>query len=97
MCGICGISGAGVQRQIVERMNNAIAHRGPDGQGIYEDEGICLGHCRLSIIDLLTGNQPMANEDGSIQVVFNGEIYNFQELRAELYNRRALGQKTGLK
>lgn len=87
MCGICGISGAGVQRQIVERMNNAIAHRGPDGQGIYEDEGICLGHCRLSIIDLLTGNQPMANEDGSIQVVFNGEIYNFMDLRRDLEDR----------
>lgn len=87
MCGICGIAGPAGTRGIVERMNDAIAHRGPDGCGIYEGDGILLGHRRLSIIDLTTGDQPMANEDGTIQVVFNGEIYNFQELRCDLEQR----------
>ena len=65
-------------------MTTVIAHRGPDADGFYVGRGIGLGHRRLSIIDLSTGDQPLANEDGTIWVVFNGEIYNFAEIRAEL-------------
>jgi len=87
MCGICGIAGPGGSRALIQKMSDAIAHRGPDGQGIYEGEGVCLGHRRLSIIDLVTGDQPMTNEDRRIWVVFNGEIYNFMELRRDLTER----------
>jgi asparagine synthase (glutamine-hydrolysing) len=87
MCGICGIAGPGGCRETVERMTKIIAHRGPDGCGIHEGNGIFLGHRRLSIIDLKTGDQPMSNEDGAIHIVFNGEIYNFQELRCDLEER----------
>ena len=83
MCGICGIAGPGGCRKTIERMTKVIAHRGPDGCGIHEGNGIFLGHRRLSIIDLKTGDQPMSNEDGTIHIVFNGEIYNFQELRKQ--------------
>jgi len=86
MCGICGIVGPDGSRELAQRMNDILAHRGPDGQGIYEGEGIYLGHRRLSIIDLITGDQPMANEDRRIWVVFNGEIYNYLDLRKELMN-----------
>jgi asparagine synthase (glutamine-hydrolysing) len=65
-------------------MTDAVTHRGPDAAGYYIGTGVGLGHRRLSIIDLSTGDQPLGNEDGTIQVVFNGEIYNFAELRAEL-------------
>lgn len=87
MCGICGIydrSGKPVPQDMLARMNSAIGHRGPDGEGQYLNGNVALGHRRLSIIDLDGGTQPMGNEDDSIQVVFNGEIYNFVELRAEL-------------
>ena len=87
MCGICGIynvSGRKVDEKLLERMNNTLIHRGPDGEGTFVDAHVGLGHRRLSIIDLETGKQPMGNEDGSIQVVFNGEIYNFLELKKEL-------------
>lgn len=87
MCGICGIfdlNGQPVERASVERMSAAIRHRGPDGSGEYVCGPIGLGHRRLSIIDLEGGAQPMANEDGRLKVVFNGEIYNFVELRDEL-------------
>ncbi len=87
MCGICGIAGPGGCRETVERMTKVIAHRGPDGCGIHEGKGIFLGHRRLSIIDLKTGDQPMSNEDRNLWVVFNGEIYNFMELRRELEER----------
>ncbi|HUH65745.1 MAG TPA: asparagine synthase (glutamine-hydrolyzing) [Syntrophales bacterium] len=87
MCGICGIIGPGADPDIVRRMKTSIAHRGPDGEGLYEGDGIVLGHRRLSIIDLMTGGQPMANEDETVWVVFNGEIYNFLELRSELENK----------
>ncbi|HEX7627470.1 MAG TPA: asparagine synthase (glutamine-hydrolyzing) [Candidatus Methanoperedens sp.] len=87
MCGICGIAGQGGCRETVERMTKVIAHRGPDGFGIHEGNGIFLGHRRLSIIDLKTGEQPMTNEDKSLWVVFNGEIYNFKELRRDLEER----------
>jgi asparagine synthase (glutamine-hydrolysing) len=87
MCGICGIfdlSGNPISREALARMNNVIRHRGPDGEGELVDREVGLGHRRLSIIDLGGGGQPIGNEDGSLQVVFNGEIYNFIELRQEL-------------
>ena len=87
MCGICGsyqFNGAPVNRELIERMTSVIQHRGPDGKGFYFSPGIGLGHRRLSIIDLSGGSQPLTNEDGTLQVVFNGEIYNFVELREEL-------------
>lgn len=87
MCGICGIAGAGANSAIVEEMCQTLTHRGPDGSGLYMDAGVVLGHTRLSIIDLTTGDQPMKNEDGSVQVVFNGEIYNYRELRRDLLAR----------
>ncbi|HOX23715.1 MAG TPA: asparagine synthase (glutamine-hydrolyzing), partial [Elusimicrobiales bacterium] len=83
MCGICGFSGS-QDRALLERMAHRLAHRGPDSQGFHESEGISLGMRRLSIIDLFTGAQPMHNEDRKIWVVFNGEIYNYRQLRAEL-------------
>ena len=65
-------------------MNNAIRHRGPDGDGLFAHAGVGLGHRRLSIIDLAGGSQPIFNEDGSVAVVFNGEIYNYQALTSQL-------------
>jgi len=83
MCGICGFTWK--DGDLIERMNQALQHRGPDDQSVYMDERVTLGHRRLSIIDLTpAGRQPKCNEDGSIWIVFNGEIYNFQELRAVL-------------
>lgn len=83
MCGICGFTGA-PDREILMRMNSAIIHRGPDDAGYWDSAHISLGMRRLSIVDLETGQQPVFNEDGRITVVFNGEIYNHCELRAEL-------------
>lgn len=87
MCGICGIWGdsdpARAGRRL-DRMLAAIHHRGPDGAGRFDRAGLALGMRRLAIIDLAGGDQPIFNEDGSVAVVFNGEIYNFGELRAEL-------------
>jgi asparagine synthase (glutamine-hydrolysing) len=84
MCGICGIVEPGLERVIdralVKRMADTISHRGPDDDGFYCGRGVGLGHRRLSIIDLEGGHQPLANEDETIWVVFNGEIYNFEEL-----------------
>jgi len=90
MCGIVGIfdfKGAPVDGALLQRMNDRIAHRGPDGEGIFANDNIGLGNRRLSIIDLQGGQQPQSNEDGTIHVVFNGEIYNFIELREELMNK----------
>jgi asparagine synthase (glutamine-hydrolysing) len=87
MCGICGIvqfDGAPVDRGLLELMTASISHRGPDGSGTYVSHPVGLGHRRLSIIDLEGGAQPIGNEDGSVQVVFNGEIYNYVELRQQL-------------
>ena len=88
MCGIAGRfnfdAAHPVDRARLVAMTDAVAHRGPDAGGYYLDGGIGLGHRRLSIIDLATGDQPIGNEDGSIQVIFNGEIYNFAEVRREL-------------
>ena len=88
MCGIAGRFNYDAQQPVdrgcLVAMTDAVAHRGPDADGYYEGRGIGLGHRRLSIIDLATGDQPLGNEDGSVQVVFNGEIYNFAEVRAQL-------------
>lgn len=108
MCGICGFTGATeAQAPILKAMCDVMAHRGPDGEGQYLDDGIALGHRRLSLIDLENGNQPMVRttgnkaaaisspaatingsastcERGDFAIVFNGEIYNYQDLRAEL-------------
>jgi asparagine synthase (glutamine-hydrolysing) len=80
MCGIVGFTWP--DRELITRMTAAVAHRGPDDEGWYLGPRISLGHRRLSIIDLsANGRQPLCNEDGSVRVVFNGEIYNFGELR----------------
>ena len=88
MCGICGIvnsdPGQPVDKAILTGMNESMHHRGPDEQGFYLNGPLGLGHRRLSIIDLATGQQPLANEDESLWLVFNGEIYNFPELRSQL-------------
>src|SRR3989344_337726 len=83
MCGITGYFGEG-NREILKKMTDSLRHRGPDDEGFYIGERIGLGHRRLSIIDLEGGHQPMTNEDKTIWVVFNGEIYNFQELKEKL-------------
>lgn len=90
MCGICGVfdfRGEPIDRTLVDRMSAALEHRGPDGAGTYIAGEIGLGNRRLSIIDLEGGAQPMANQGNSVYVVFNGEIYNFIELRKELENQ----------
>src|SRR5918999_420315 len=85
MCGICGIvSAAGADRQRLERMSATLVHRGPDSSGVHVHGPVGLAARRLSIIDLETGDQPIANEDGSVVVVQNGEIYNYRSLREEL-------------
>ncbi|MCE5269035.1 MAG: asparagine synthase (glutamine-hydrolyzing) [Planctomycetaceae bacterium] len=100
MCGIAGATWSdprkALDRETLQRMIDVLRHRGPDGQGLYMADiasqgpgtsvpyGVALAHRRLAIIDLSTGQQPIANEDGSVQVVFNGEIYNFRELRRRL-------------
>ena len=89
MCGIAGLVALGegdsrVSEVTALRMAARLSHRGPDGVRAFHDGRCSLGHSRLEVIDLETGDQPMANEDGSLHVVFNGEIYNFQELRREL-------------
>jgi len=86
LCGIAGIAGDSADETSVKNMVASIKHRGPDSQGFFSESGICLGVCRLAIIDLVSGDQPILNEDGSIVVVFNGEIYNYPELRSELQN-----------
>ena len=85
MCGICGkYSRKNISREEIKRMADAIAHRGPDDEGYYIKDRIGLGHRRLSIIDLSTGHQPLCNEDETIWIIFNGEIYNYPKLKKEL-------------
>ncbi len=87
MCGICGICFSDERQldlNVLKKMTTTLQHRGPDDDGYYINAGIALGHRRLSIIDLDTGKQPIHNEDETIYVVFNGEIYNFPELKKEL-------------
>jgi asparagine synthase (glutamine-hydrolysing) len=91
MCGICGKLGfeenASVSRSLIGAMLDTIRHRGPDDEGIYLSPGLGLGHARLSIIDLTSGHQPLSNENDTIWIVFNGEIYNYQELRRFLLDK----------
>lgn len=83
MCGIAGIAGR-PDAALIRAMTDTLVHRGPDGEGQYTDDAVSLGHRRLSIIDLAGGAQPMAYAGGRYQIVYNGEVYNFQELRREL-------------
>ena len=95
MCGICGAvttNGSRLDEPALRRMTDVMTHRGPDESGLYLRQGagmsVGLGHRRLSIIDLTeAGRQPLSNEDGTIWLVFNGEIYNYPELRKELESR----------
>src|ERR1700749_206009 len=85
MCGICGIaSSGGVDREQLARMSAKLLHRGPDSDGVFVDGPVGLAARRLAIIDLETGDQPIPNEDGTVHVVQNGELYNYPDLRAEL-------------
>ncbi len=92
MCGINGIalatqSGRQIDRAVLERMRDVIKHRGPDDDGIFIDGRIGLGHRRLSIVDVASGHQPMTNEDGSLRITYNGEIYNHADFRESLEAR----------
>lgn len=91
MCGICGIVDIAGKRPIdraqLQAMNDLLVHRGPDGEGTFVTPGVGLGHRRLAIIDIAGGQQPLFNETGRVAVVFNGEIYNFRELAADLGRR----------
>jgi len=94
---MCGISGflhfnkdEPARADVIKKMTDIISHRGPDGEGYYLHNNLAFGHRRLSIIDLSTGGQPMFNEDESLALIFNGEIYNYIELREEL---QQLGQR----
>ena len=89
MCGICGFTGEknDSYKDVLTNMMNKIIHRGPDSEGQYIDDGIYLGFRRLSIIDLDNGSQPMSNQSKDVTVVFNGEIYNYKELRKELMEK----------
>src|SRR5262245_36387356 len=89
MCGIAGVVGGtrpeeDAARSLLARMCSQLVHRGPDDEGYHFDDQIALAQRRLSIIDLAGGRQPLANEDGSVWVTFNGEIYNFHDLRRRL-------------
>ena len=92
MCGISGLfdtqGSRAYSRDLISRINNVQAHRGPDEDDVHLEPGLALGHRRLSVIDLATGKQPLFNENGTVGIVFNGEIYNYRELMSEL---KALG------
>ena len=94
MCGICGVLNFGTHEPAdparLKRAADAMAHRGPDDEGFYLDGELGLGNRRLSIIDLPGGHQPLSNEDGSLWISFNGEIYNYRELRKQLEGRHQL-------
>ena len=98
MCGITGVfelRGRGdIDRVLLRRMTDVIAHRGPDGDGFHYAPGLGLGHRRLAIIDLATGDQPLFNEDGTVCVTFNGEIYNFQRAGRPSLRRSATRFRT---
>src|SRR5438477_1386911 len=90
MCGICGVVALDrpAETDTVARLAAALAHRGPDGTGFHSEPGVALGHLRLAIIDLSdAGRQPFASADGALQLLHNGEVYNYRELRAELEGR----------
>src|SRR3954471_23110299 len=88
MCGIAGLFHPDVPKPVdpnrIRAMADSLAHRGPDGSGVWTAPGVGLGHRRLSIIDLETGDQPMRSADGRLALAYNGEIYNFREIRSEL-------------
>lgn len=88
MCGIVGLfdirGKSEIDRQLLEKMNQTQVHRGPDEGEIYVEPGVGLGHRRLSIMDVASGQQPLFNEDGSVVVIFNGEIYNYRTLAKQL-------------
>src|ERR1051326_1419261 len=87
MCGISGFvyfDGAPVHERLIRAMSDMQQHRGPDASGIYLGRGAALGHRRLSIIDLSSGQQPLSNENNTIWISFNGEIYNYMDLRRDL-------------
>lgn len=89
MCGICGFAGNSNfnEKEVLERMNNSIFHRGPDEDGFFQDDEVGLAMRRLSILDLEHGTQPIFNEKGNVCTVYNGEIYNYQELKADLTSK----------
>lgn len=91
MCGICGIVNKDTQRVIhpetIKKMTSLVSHRGPDDEGFFIHKNIGMGMRRLGIIDIPGGHQPIHNEDSSVQLVFNGEIYNFKELREQLIQK----------
>ena len=85
MCGIAGIAGPMLDRRaVLDTISDALAHRGPDEAGVYEDEHVALAIRRLAVIDVVDGHQPYRNERGTVHVVFNGEIYGFAALRKQL-------------
>ena len=86
MCGICGATGPSANTRVA-RMVKLLSHRGPDSTGIWSNEHISIGHTRLSIIDLTTGEQPMPYANGVLRISFNGEIYNYKSLRQQLQGR----------
>ena len=91
MCGICGFFGKKKnKREIVEKMKEKLVHRGPDAQGSFVNDSVALGFRRLSIIDLEGGLQPMKSSSQNLTVVFNGEIYNYQELREQMEREKKI-------
>ena len=96
MCGITGYISKDKKptKKILKSMTDRIAHRDPDGEGFYLDDKVALGHRRLAILDLTTGDQPIYNEKKDIVIIFNGEVYNFQELRPELEKKYKFTTKT---
>ena len=97
MCGIAGVvtRGGTPPRELIGAMCDVMRHRGPDGDGVHVEPGIGLGMRRLAVLDLVTGDQPVTNESGTVHAVFNGEIYNYRELRAELAARGHRFRGTG--
>ena len=89
MCGIAGYHGLSANEALLQTMNDCQEHRGPDGEGVFVDGPCGLAHRRLSIIDVAHGQQPMATADGRYTIAYNGEVYNYLDLRAEL---EALGR-----
>ena len=88
MCGICGFTGEVIDRdKVIKNMTDVITHRGPDSDGVFMDDHIAMGFRRLSIIDLDAGHQPIYNEDKTLVLTFNGEIYNYRELRKVLIEK----------
>ena len=98
MCGVAGIVdfyNERLDRSIIQRMNDVMRHRGPDGEGIFKDRHVIFGHVRLSIIDIEGSKQPLSNEDDSVWVTFNGEIYNYKELRKLLIDKHHIFKTKG--